>query len=40
MSMTSKLKNDWMRFWDNVNIPLLKRIQSIKRKKPTVWDLK
>jgi len=34
-----KLKIEWMKFWDNVNIPLLKRIQNVKRKKPNVWDL-
>ncbi len=35
-----KTKVKWMQFWDNVNIPLLKRIQNMKRKKPSVWDLK
>ena len=35
-----KLKIEWMLFWDNVNIPLLKRIKNIKRKKSSVWDLK
>ena len=35
-----KTKVKWMQFWDNVNIPLLKRIKNIKRKKPNVWDLK
>lgn len=34
--MKTKLK--WMEFWDNVNIPLLKRIKNIKRRK-SVWDL-
>ena len=28
-----KTKIKWMEFWDNVNIPLLKRIQNAKRKK-------
>ena len=34
--MKTKLK--WMEFWDNVNLPLLKRIKNAKRKK-TVWRL-
>ena len=34
--MKTKLK--WMQFWDNVNIPLLKRIKNAKRRK-TVWRL-
>ena len=38
VKMKTKLK--WMHFWDNVNIPLLKRIKNIKRKKSSVWDLK
>ena len=33
-----KTKIKWMQFWDNVNIPLLKRIKNIKRRK-SVWDL-
>ena len=33
-----KTKIKWMEFWDNVNIPLLKRIKNIKRRK-SVWDL-
>ena len=31
-----KTKVKWMQFWDNVNIPLLKRIKNSKRRK-TVW---
>ena len=34
--MRTKVK--WMQFWDNVNLPLLKRIKNIKRRK-SVWDL-
>ena len=34
--MKTKLK--WMEFWDNVNLPLLKRIKNAKRRK-TVWRL-
>ena len=34
--MKTKLK--WMEFWDNVNLPLLKRIKNVKRRK-TVWRL-
>lgn len=34
--MKTKLK--WMEFWDNVNLPLLKRIKNKKRRK-TVWRL-
>jgi len=33
-----KTKLMWMEFWDNVNIPLLKRIKNAKRRK-TVWRL-
>ena len=33
-----KTKIKWMQFWDNVNIPLLKRIKNKKRRK-TVWRL-
>ena len=31
-------KSNWWAFWDNVNIPLLKRIKNAKRRK-TVWRL-
>ena len=33
-----KTKVKWMQFWDNVTIPLLKRIKNKKRRK-TVWRL-
>ena len=33
-----KTKIKWMQFWDNVNLPLLKRIKNVKRRK-TVWRL-
>ena len=33
-----KQKSNWWSFWDNVNIPLLKRIKNAKRRK-TVWRL-
>ena len=38
MERKMKTKLMWMEFWDNVNIPLLKRIKNAKRKK-TVWRL-
>ena len=31
-------KSNWWAFWDNVNLPLLKRIKNAKRRK-TVWRL-
>ena len=33
-------KSNWWSFWDNVDMPLLKKIRYVKRKKPSVWDLK
>ena len=38
MMKLMKTKVKWMQFWDNVNLPLLKRIKNIKRRK-SVWDL-
>ena len=38
MERKMKTKLMWMEFWDNVNIPLLKRIKNKKRRK-TVWRL-
>ena len=38
MERKMKTKLMWMEFWDNVNLPLLKRIKNAKRKK-TVWRL-
>lgn len=38
--MMKKSKSNWWAFWDNVNMPLLKKIRRAKRKKPSVWDLK
>ena len=35
-----KQKSNWWAFWDNVNMPLLNKIRRVKRKKPSVWDLK
>ena len=31
-------QSNWWAFWDNVNLPLLKRIKNAKRRK-TVWRL-
>ena len=38
MERKMKTKLKWMEFWDNVNLPLLKRIKNVKRRK-TVWRL-
>ena len=38
--MRKKKQSNWWAFWDNVNMPLLKKIRRVKRKKPNVWDLK
>ena len=38
MERKMKTKLMWMEFWDNVNLPLLKRIKNAKRRK-TVWRL-
>ena len=40
MMKKSKSKSNWWAFWDNVDMPLLKKIRRVKRKKPSVWDLK
>ena len=40
MTMKKKQRSNWWAFWDNVNMPLLKKIRRVKRKKPSVWDLK
>ena len=38
MERKMKTKLKWMEFWDNVNLPLFKRIKNAKRRK-TVWRL-
>lgn len=39
MNTGSKLKNNWSKFWDNVDWNLLNKIRR-KKKKSSVWDLK
>ena len=40
MTKKKQRKSNWWVFWDNVNMPLLKKIRRVKREKPSVWDLK